>query len=202
MRGFTLLELVIVIAIMAGIAVIASPNLRNISISQRLKQSSTQLMSDLVLTQSNASSGYVQGINCDTYIVTGTTQRIYTTANQWRLIMQKGGRTNPGSSYTIEWLCPTVDVAGQPKVGIFKTSTLPKDVYIDTVSNGDGCLASFGAQTKPTISFSNVQTTVKFDYGSTCVTSNKMEIILKSTSTSDTSSQKIIIEKGGAIYIQ
>jgi type IV fimbrial biogenesis protein FimT len=53
-RGFTTVELIIVIAIVAVIAAIAMPDLSNLLVNQRLRSAGTDLMSSLIVARSEA----------------------------------------------------------------------------------------------------------------------------------------------------
>ena len=53
-RGFTAIELIIVIAIVSVIAAIALPDLSNLLVNQRLRAAGTDLMSSLIVARSEA----------------------------------------------------------------------------------------------------------------------------------------------------
>ena len=53
-RGFTAIELVIVMAIVAVLAALALPDLSNLLVNQRLRAAGTDLMSSLIVARSEA----------------------------------------------------------------------------------------------------------------------------------------------------
>lgn len=53
-RGFTLLELMVVLAVLAVLGTLAAPSLRNFIDNQRLRSASFDLVSDLMLARSEA----------------------------------------------------------------------------------------------------------------------------------------------------
>lgn len=170
MKGFTLLEILAVVAIMATLVVVIVPQLTSFNKSQALDQGANQLQTALRTVQNNAQTGVV---------CTNNTDR----ASGWHL------QFVDNSSYIIEPSCP----APTP---VPTTVSLPANVVIQSIMV-DTCTAN----TNSSIQFSNVVGIVDFvNTGCNIVANSKMIISLQ-LGTDTSRSVKVIMDKGGSVYV-
>ena len=182
MKGFTLLELLVVIALMALVLVLALPNFKGIKTEQALKNTAAEIQSALRTAQNNASSG----LKCD---------KANTPVGKWSFII------NSTTSYTVKPDDPLCNSAG-------KEYDLSKSgVRICSVSASSHCdePQPVAGAALSSLSYSNINATLSFSISS-CPSANGDFIIKVDTSTSgdcDANNYKLIkVDSGGRIYVQ
>lgn len=181
MRGFTLLELLVVISIIAILTVVAVPSFNQYSQSQKLNEAANNLQSVLRQAQNNAQAGTV----CNTS--SGIKK-----ATHWRVNLNK---VSPGNKYySMDPICENGSVTAQP-------TNLPEGVTISNLIFNGSCNPN-----TIEVHFGNVNSGVSFfdpDLGcldnSSTVNAN-LEITLSLAGT--TLNKIIVVEKGGGIYVK
>lgn len=177
-NGFTLVELMIVIAITAVASVIVLPNLRNIKDEQLLSTSAVQMQTDLRSAQSNAASGFGTCAN---------RQNI-----GWEIVF------NDANTYKIKMICPGVGSPGNYPPAALETEMKSVDLKPITISAiaTDSCTSTTKFSSKAV--FDNVTSAVSFSVPDCLATNNQLIITLSLSATT----KSITIEKGGRIYVQ
>jgi Tfp pilus assembly protein FimT len=176
--GFTLIELMIVVAFITLIGVMAVPNIKSYGTNQKLKNAALQLQLDIRTAQNNASSGLKCGALEDK------------TALEWRTIFGTDTTT-----YQVLALC--IDNSTESTV----TKTIPGgvtikqiDFYADTIQ----CTPSQNAGKM--IKFANISSKVDFEGVPAGCNPKSMVITLQTSGSSDV--MQVVVEKGGSIYVK
>ena len=171
-KGFTLIELIVVIAIMGILVVMAVPSYTQYSKNQKLTDSASQLQTVLRQAQNNAQTGTV----CNTgYRALG-----------WRV----------GLNYLAYEMLATC--VGTPPSTTPQIYNLPIGITISSITNEDGL--SGLCDIPATVIYNNLSSSAEFEV-SRCSsgTNGFLDITLTQDGTGQT---KIIrIEKGGGIYV-
>lgn len=186
-RGFTLLELIVVISILAILSVIAIPPILQYNTNQTLQNAAADLQQSLRTTQSNALSGVVCTDNPSNLA-----------SSRWSLVFTDPTISPP--SYQIQATCITPTPSPYP-VATLSTKTLPAGVEVFEMWVNIRCV---NPPPGNGVSFSSISGKVNFitipgDCG-TLTTSQKMWVGLRLT---DDNSKTIyvVVEKGGPIYV-
>ena len=180
-KGFTLLELIIVMGILAALSVVAIPQISHYNNDQSLQSAAADLQQSLRTAQSNALNGVVCSDNPSNLA-----------SSQWSLVLSD-------TSYTAQATCTAPTPSPWP-VAASSTKNLPADVQISGIwIDNTACGSVFGKG----ISFSNISGNVNFNVTPDCEvisSTQKMRIglVLK-----DDPNKKIyvVIERGGSIYV-
>lgn len=179
MRGFTLLELLVVISIMAILTVIAVPSFNEYSKNQKLNDAANNLQSVLRQAQNNAQTGTVCTIGGNTY-----------TASSWKIIFN-------ASNYSVSPVC----IGVLPPTPVSQQYSLPSGVIISAVKNKDNC-----GELSEGVSYKNLSSEVVFDLANCNVNVNdtlNITFCLTDSNCPDGSMTKTVsIEKGGGIYVK
>lgn len=177
-RGFTLIEILVVIAIISTVALIGIPNLRRLNQNQEYQSKASELVNSLKRMQSNSQAG----------IVCSPT----TPSQSWNL------RINNSSQYELYPICGMAGAAGTVG-GSTSTIDLPPEVEITSIETNSGVCDNFDRNlNKVVISFTNNNRGINFNGHPSCTlpTTNKLNIYL----TYRTTVLGITVTKGGAIY--
>ena len=175
MRGFTLLELLVVISIMAILTIIAVPNFNKYSEDQKLNDAASQLQSVLRQAQNNAQTGTVCNVS------SGISKATY-----WRVSLSK---TSPANQfYSIGPFCETGLVTAQQ-------IDLPEGVTIYDL-NLDSCTLA-----AVQIRYNNINSEVSF-FNLFCSDSVNAKLEIKLNSTGTALNKTVVVEKGGGIYVK
>lgn len=184
MRGFTLLELLVVISIMAILTIIAVPSFNEYSRNQKLNDAASQLQSILRQTQNNAQTGTVCKIGSNIY-----------TASSWKI-------TFNANNYSVSPVCVEAPASPTP---IPQQYSLPSGIIISNVLQTDipvpcGSIPS-------SIEYKNLSSEVSFNLGAGCTPGINalVEITLcltdSATCPAGAPTKIVRVEKGGGIYI-
>lgn len=176
--GFTLIEILVVIAIISITALVGIPNLRRLNQNQEYQSKASELVNSLKRMQSNSQAG----------IVCSPT----TPSQSWNL------KVNSASQYE---LYPTCGMAGGTGSVGASTSTinLPPEVEITSIETSSGVCDNFTNNlNKVVISFTNNNRGINFSGHPSCTlpATTRLNIYL----TYETSVLGITVTKGGAIY--
>lgn len=179
--GFTLLELLVVISIMAVLTIIAVPSFNEYSRNQKLNDAASQLQSILRQTQNNAQTGTV----CNTL---GEAHR----ATYWRVNLSKVPPVN--KYYSMDPICEIGAIASQ-QINL-PEGVIISDLILDTCSPDE-----------IQVQFSNINSEISFFdpsfsplvAGCPDLTNYSLEITL---SLPGSQSKIVKIEKGGGIYVK
>lgn len=185
--GFTLIEMIIVIALMAGFIAVALPKMNSFNKEQFLPQAADALQEAIRVAQSNATSG----VKCSSEASTA-----------WYFEF----KSNPGPSpysYVIGSTCSSLTPTPLPS----PISSSVNVVLVDI----DGCSPVPSNFSGMGVKFQNISGEVSFNQGlsGACIvnqTDDQLANAKKMTITlqlgSDASKQaKIVVEKGGAVYV-
>lgn len=182
--GFTLLELMLVIGIIAGLVALILPKMNNFQKYQRLDDAAGQLQSHIRLAQNQALSG----IKC----TSGAR------ASQWSLVL------NNATSYKIVPQC--ADGTSTP-VTIY---SLPGGIQmssLEVITISDNCTDSSQAFSGYAFTFSNIAATTSFTipavspcigYAASPIRSFQLTLNLSALPTETAS---ITIQNGGGVYV-
>lgn len=177
--GFTLIEFLVVMAIIVSLVAVALPRMSGYNKDQALPQAADQLQSALRMTQTNATSG----VKC----LTEASQTWYLTLNDQ-------------SSYAIGSTCQTTTPTPVPSPVSSSVNVVSVDI--------DGCSGPITSGFAGVgVVFKNIIGSVSFLQGSSFNCSaaqlgnaKKMTITLQLGSDAGKQS-KIVVERGGAIYV-
>lgn len=198
MRGFTLIELMVVIAIIAILVVIAVPSYNDYNNNQKLTEAANQLQTVLRQAQNNAQTGTVCKSNSTGY-----------KAPTWVIKLNS-------DRYSVYPSCDfSTAIAGTPTPSpVPQEHLLPSGVTISNfwilyLPGSSSCCdgtAQLSSLNQPTIEYKNLSSGVNFNIGvSGCpqgVTDpNVAAVVILKDSSSTTNIRNIVIEKGGSIYI-
>lgn len=180
--GFTLVELMIVIAIISVASIVVLPNIKNIKDEQNLTSAAVEMQTYLRSAQANAASGFG---TCSNRQNLGW-EVVFTSIN----------------NYQIKSICPGIPGPKYPPDPI-ETQTksvelAPLSLSISTNDTGANCtFGSLSSSNVLKITFDNITGTVNFvlPQNATCTSSPSQISLLLSPSKS------VIIEKGGRIYV-
>lgn len=177
--GFTLVELIVVIGIIAVLTVFIIPEFNTFNRNRSLQDSASELQSNIRVTQNNASSG----VTCSGGVKASDWRLLVVNSLSYQIIPTCGGAT--AKVYTLPWGVTIYSVQ-------FNTGA-------ELVASGNGAnLGNFG------VAFANVSAVAKFLSGNVGypVTSSTEQLIIKLIRDGDSSKyQRVIIEKGGSIYL-
>lgn len=188
-RGFTLVELLVVVAIISGLAGVFVPKFLNYSGFQELQNAAANLQSTVRLAQSNAQAG--------TVCMTGTS------ADNWYL------KFSGSNTYLLETVCagPTPgEGTPTPTPPASTAYKFPAGVSIDRIEL-NSCPDIDLKDSEIKIIFSNISGAVKFEVSGSnvgCGSSsyaNTLTIKLKSSSDLE-NAMSVYIEKGGSVYVK
>ncbi|GEM_PF-1331268 len=188
-KGFTLVELMVVVAIVAGLAGMVIPKFLNYNRSQELESSASDLQSAVRKTQNNAGSGVV----CSANKSSGT----------WYL------KFISDNSYKIETACANSNVeAGTP------TPTPPQSLSyqfkegikvesIDIITGSSTCTTEGRDASGFGIEFTTITGAGKLLSGDvSCPVNESLTSRMTVKLTSGEESKLVVIEKGGSVYVQ
>lgn len=185
-KGFTLLELLVVIGIIASLMVILLPGFNAFNRSQTLKNTALELQTVLRKTQNHALSG----VKCNST----------TSAASWSI------KFFNNTSYELETVCSSPAVSPTPAPSLVARYSLPGGVSINGFVKDDGtspCTLTLTSNPVRII-FSNISAEVNFDdSNSGCLLKDAKKLTILLQLDSDTeNSINVIVEKGGAIYVK
>lgn len=182
-KGFTLLELILVMALTATITAAMVPNLRNFNASQSLSDAASQMQSDLRQIQNSASSGLKCQIN---------------TATSWYFELAKDS-SGVVKTYNLGAICLNNEVYSPI------AHALPSGIKINQIDL-DTCEVTLpGEIDQFRVYYSNIFGRVSFASNAlSCgLNFNPQQAILYLKSDADPSLvNKVILNNGGAIYVQ
>lgn len=195
--GFSLIEILIAVSILALVAVVGIPNLKKLSSDQDVQDATVDIVRITRKVQSYSQSDR----RC--LDSSGNASR----SSGWTITIPSPNPSGPIQLSTSP-SCP--DISASPSPVIDQLSQYKK-IQIDRIklsTTGTTCTTNGSPPTlyyPMKITFNNLDSSISFSDSPispnpTCITSgmNKLEIYLRSTSSSDISG--IIIDKGGAVY--
>lgn len=180
-KGFTLIELIVVIGIIAGLVAMVLPRMNNFQKYEKLGEAAEQLQSHIRMAQNNAASGVKCGANLDKR------------AKRWFLVIASN------NTYRLEPECE--DGTKTPSI----TYKLPSEASISAIAiKIDSTITICDNTPKDySVAFENITAATTFNLrtGTSCAlpTQNMGIVISLTADTSQT--QTVIIEKGGGIYV-
>ncbi len=179
--GFTMIELLIVMAIMATLTGVMIPNLRGYNTNQKLVEAASQVQSDIRLIQTNATSG----VKCTS-----------STAATWYLQVDP----NKPAAYKIGNTCLTAAEASA------ETRTFSSGVTIKSIQYTTGVSTTTASLANCTrVSFSNIYSNLSFsNSNATCSISNAVDQVTITLSSSATGAitNQVVISKGGSVSVK
>lgn len=188
MRGFTLIELMVVIAIIAVLVVIAVPSYTQYNNNQTLNEAANQMQTVIRQAQNNAQTGTVCKIS-------GGTSK----ATNWYVdISEDSSGTLPLNTYYS--FSPTCESGIQAA----QQTTFPKGVSITDILFRDSPTDTGCSPLNAQVIFSNISSGITLldkagAIGCPDAANRYVEITL---SLSGSGSRVITVEKGGAIYVK
>lgn len=193
MRGFTLLELLVVISIIAILTVVSVPSFNEYSKSQKLNDAASNLQSVLRQAQNNAQTG----TTCN---ISGTAYK----ASSWVVTLNS-------DKYSVSPACDFSSVAGPtPTQPPSQQYPLPSGVIISDVKNTTTNCSWLDDPVIPLtaeISYKNLSSEVAFKLtGCTFSINAVVEITFcltdSATCPDDAPTKTVRVEKGGGIYVK
>ncbi|MDO8570482.1 MAG: type II secretion system protein [Candidatus Daviesbacteria bacterium] len=179
LKGFTLIELLVVIAIIGTLVAVLLPQLSNFNREQVLKNSASDLRSNIRKTQNNASSG----LNCNSDGLS---------TSKWTIKFTKFS-----SDYIITATCSD---GSQIPVSYF----LPAGITISRIQLDSCILGNFSPRIPGVakVIFSNISSAISYDVdgslGCMPINNKALTTTLKDENTNTT--KDVVIEKGGNVY--
>lgn len=187
LSGFSLIELLVVVAIIAGLVIFTIPNFKNIRQEQEVGNALVQLQTSLRTAQNNAYSG----LKCSSA----------KDSSFWRISFTST------TSYQLECLLVKSPPPTDPNQPLFETLyskslTLPPSVTIESI-NLDNCRPFMN---DIAVNFSNISSLVTFmpsslvnKYSDEC---SEKELRQAKKMTLTIGGKTVIVEKGGIISVQ
>lgn len=186
-KGFTLLELTIVMALMGIAVVVVIPNINGFNNNRKVKEAAYQLQTDLRTVQNNALSGTQCGAGKG--------------ASEWRLVFVS---TTVGSeNYRLESLC-----AGDTTPQVVKSVILPTSTRLVSVADWDGtsnfCTLTPSSTIQPKIKVANLSSDLTLDFGGSigCTLTSNSRMVITLAGSSGTGTLAVVVGPGGALYVQ
>jgi len=182
-HGFTLLELLVVMAIMVGLMIVVIPQFNSFQRSQNLKNTALELQTNLRKAQNNAASG----VKCNST----------TSAASWNIEFPNS------TSYQLETVCSDLTVSPAPP----SAYSLPSGISVDSITL-DSCsdINLIEVEADPRVIFSNISGAVGFSVdpsvGCPVSETSTKQMIITLMLDYDLSFVDVIIEKGGSIYVR
>lgn len=180
MRGFTLIELMVVIVIISILVVLGVPSYTAYNNNQKLTEATSQLQSVLRQAQNNAQTGTQCKVGANTY-----------KALTWGVDLNS-------NKYTVSALCQ--EVSGED-VRTFKNSlqeySLPSGITISNVQFTDPLCTDNDLPVS--IDFKNLSSEATFQTSCSPGVNARAEITLGLSNSSNI--RTLFVEKGGGIYI-
>lgn len=186
--GFTLIELIVAMAIMAGLTAVMLPQMSRFRTQKALPDAAEQVQTAIRLAQSNATSGTI----CKGRKASG----------EWHFELK--GK----NSYTIDSTCSDYDPATptpSPEPTILPANVSIVGVNICSPYPPTGSIADYSGFG---VSFKSIDGTVSFlqPDGTSCPTTDALNAAVKMTitlqlGTNASDQSKIVVEKGGAVYV-
>lgn len=177
--GFTLVELLVVITILAGLVAATLPRLGEFQKTESLKNSALGLQSAFRLAQANASSG----VKCNAS----------EGSSKWSVQFIKSA--DGTFSYLVSATCSS-GAAGESK-----SSPLPAGVTIKEIGL-DGCLIPQAAVDGVKVSFAALSAKADLKNSSQCpATLNPAKMVITLQLLDQSGEVKLVVEKGGAVYV-
>lgn len=179
-KGFTLIELMIVIAVIAILVVIAVPNYNDYNNNQKLAEATNQLQTVLREAQNNAQTGKVCSVTSK--------------ATDWHADF-----TVDAVNYSFAPTCESGSVAAKQTdlvsgLSISKVAVVTKPVGLPATE------CALSTNTTGEVKFNNISSSVSFSApGCPDNTNASLEITLSLISGN---SRTVVIEKGGGIYVK
>ena len=189
MRGFSLIEILVVVAIISGLVIYTIPNFKNIRQEQAVRSSLEQLQTTLRTAQNNAYSGLRCSSTKDSSL--------------W------GVSFTSATAYQLECLLVKSPPPQDPNEPLYeapfsKSFTLPSGVTIESISL-DNCQPSMG---NIAVSFSNISSLVTYmPYVPSLVNKTSGDCSKKQLRSAKkiiitVGAKTVIVEKGGIISVQ
>lgn len=182
MKGFTLIEILVVIAITAVAGIVAFVNLRGFGSEQNLKNNSLNLINILKSVQTNANAS----LKCNRNDPVSWQVRLY----------QQSGRIN------LDTACQYKDSQGNLQLSVVSSKKLDGSVLLEVIEGSETCRAADFSTDPLTISFTLLTGKPNFSAFNPCFTlSNEITITLKD-SKDQNAKVSVKVNKGGAVYVK
>lgn len=182
MRGFTLIEILVVIAITAVIGLIALVNLQGFGTDQNLKNQALDLVNILKNAQTNASTS----LKCNGNLPIS-----------WQTKLSQSG-----NKIVIDTKCQYKNDQGvQPPITV-SSKTLSESVLLDSINGKATCVSSDLSADPLTLAFTPLTGQINFSaFGDCFSTSNEITITLKNSKNQSVMTS-VVVNKGGGIYVK